>query len=74
MLGGWLILNTRNETTVQTIPVFRKTLGLLQSFGNLRVPHDSGRLGDISWVGDLHALGVLRDELGVERVVRLVWN
>lgn len=39
----------------------------------LRWPADV-RLGDISWVSESHALGVLRDELGVERVVRLVWN
>lgn len=31
-------------------------------------------LGTVSWIGDRHALGVQRDELGVERVVRLRWD
>ncbi len=29
------------------------------------------RLGTVSWIGERHALGVMHDELGVERVVRL---
>ncbi len=32
------------------------------------------RLGTLSWIGDRHALAVQRDELGVERVVRLRWD
>lgn len=36
-------------------------------------PHEA-RLGLVSWIGDGRALGVQRDELGVERVVRLRWE
>ncbi len=39
----------------------------------IRWPADV-RLGTVSWIGERHALGVQRDELGVERVVRLFWN
>jgi len=39
----------------------------------IRWPADV-RLGTVSWIGDRHALGVQRDELGVERVVRLRWD
>lgn len=32
------------------------------------------RLGLVGWVGSSHALGIRRDELGVEHVVRLRWD
>lgn len=38
-LGGWVILNARNEPIVKATPVYRYTLGPLKRFGNLRLPN-----------------------------------
>ena len=57
-LGGWVILNVRNEPIVKATPAYRYTLGPLRRFGNLRVPgwgvYDNGttRYEMISLTGD----------------------
>jgi len=38
VLGGWVILNARDEPIVKATPEYRFTLGPLKRFGNLRVP------------------------------------
>lgn len=38
ILGGWIILNARNEPIVKATPDYRFTLGPLKRFGNLRIP------------------------------------
>ena len=38
-LGGWVILNAKNEPIVKATPVYRYTLGPLKRFGNLRIPN-----------------------------------
>jgi len=37
-LGGWVILNVKNEPIVKATPAYRYTLGPLKRFGNLRIP------------------------------------
>jgi hypothetical protein len=44
-----------------------------QLAGRVTWPYEV-RLGVASWIGQTHALAVARDELGVQRVVRLRWD
>jgi len=37
-LGGWVILNAKNEPVVKATPEYRYTLGPLKRFGNLLIP------------------------------------